>query len=264
MRTEPLRHGRSEGAGPGEPARADALPDPLFEPEPAAEMVTDPEGIIREVSPSAGVLLRAAPAYLLGVPLRALVQRGDRARLLALIAPPPASIADDGASVRLAVPGGIAVTAEMSVNAARDDKGFVTGLRWRVHERRPDRSAGGAPAEPALRRRLERLADDGQGICLLRADGRVTWISELAVRMLHWDAEQVVGNGWAELVPEARQDGHSPLALALRHGREGSGTFGDAARGDGTAATLDYVVLPLLEDDRVLGAALAFTELGPG
>ena len=50
----------------------------------------------------------------------------------------------------------------------------------------------------------------------------------------------------------------------LRRGREGSGTFTDVARGDGTTATLDYVVLPLIEDDRVLGAALAFTELGPG
>src|SRR4051794_21878488 len=106
MRTERLRHGRSGGAGPGETARVDALPDPLFEPEPAAEMVTDPEGIIREVSPSAGVLLRAAPAYLVGVPLRALVMRVDRARLLALLAPPAASVAQDGASVRLAVPGG--------------------------------------------------------------------------------------------------------------------------------------------------------------
>jgi hypothetical protein len=34
------------------------------------------------------------------------------------------------------------------------------------------------------------------------------------------------------------------------------------ARADATLATLDYVVLPLLEDDRVLGAALAFTEAG--
>jgi PAS domain-containing protein len=263
MRTEHLRHGRSEGAEPGETAPVDALPDPLFASEPAAELVTDPEGVIREVSPSAGVLLRSAPAYLEGVPLRALVHRADRARLLALLAPPPSTIENDGASVRVAVPGGIAVTAEMTPSAARDDKGFVVGLRWRVHERRPEATEDGqADAEPALRRRLERLAESGQGVCLLQADGRVTWMGPIARDMLRWDAGQVVGNSWAELAPQAGSDPHSPLALALRRGREGSGAFREVLRGDGTIVSLDYVVLPLLEGDRVLGAALAFTEVG--
>jgi PAS domain-containing protein len=263
MQSERLRHGRSESAAPDGAVSTDALPAPLFGSEPVAELVTDPEGVIRSVSPAAGILLRAAPAYLEGVPLRALVHRGDRSRLLALLAPPPAVSVDNGATVRLSVPGGLSVTAEMSVNAARDPEGFVVGLRWRVHERRPANGAGEGEAEPALRRRLDHLAQGGQGICLLRADGIVTWIGASALAMLGWQVGQVVGNPWAEVVPEAGGDRPTALQLALRHGREGSGIFREVACGDGSAVTLDYVVLPLIEDDRVLGAALAFTAVGP-
>jgi len=81
--------------------------------------------------------------------------------------------------------------------------------------------------------------------------------------MLALEPGGVLGQTWAGLVREADSDDHT-LALALRRGREGSGTFHRVTRGDGTLTTLDYVVLPLSEDDRVLGAALVFTEVGPG
>jgi PAS domain S-box-containing protein len=259
MSTEQLRHGYASGhadATPGE-----GLPEPLFEHAPMAELVTDPQGVIRSVSPAAGVLLRAAPAYLEGVPLRALVQRSDLPRLLSLLGPRAVATAHDGAAIRLAVPGGSSVAAEMTVSAARDAKGFVVGLRWRVHERRHVATPGASDAEPELRRRLEPLVASGHGVCLLRADGIVTWISAAALQMLGWKLGEVVGNPWAELVPEAGPDGRTPLQLALRRGREGTGTFHAVARGDGTQATLDYAVLSLIEADRVLGAALVFTEV---
>ena len=258
MRTQHLRQGGSAKHRVAQTAIQDVLPAPLFEPEPGAELITDPQGVIRSVSPSAGVLLRAAPAYLEGLPLRALVKRSDLPRLDSLLAPPASERVSDGAAVRLAVPGGIPVAAEMTVSAARDAGGFVVGLRWRVHERRPASGTG----EPALRRRLKRLMAARHGVCLMRADGVVTWINGAALGMLGRRFGQVVGNPWTEFVPEAGEEGRTPLQLALRRGREGSGTFLGVARADGTLATLDYVVLPLLEDDRVLGAALAFTEVG--
>jgi PAS domain-containing protein len=260
MRVQHPRQGAPEQDRVAETALADVLPAPLFEPGPGAELVTDPQGVIRSVSPSAGVLLRAAPAYLEGVPLRTLVQRSDLPRLLALLAPPAPDKAYESATLHLAVPGGIAVAADMSVGVERDAEGFVVGLRWRVHERRPAPGTGEAGAEPALRRRLERLLEWEHGVCLMRADGIVTWISASALGMLGWQFGRVVGNPWAEIVPEA---GRTPLQLALRRGREGSGTLEKVARADGTLVTLDYVVLPLLEDDRVIGAALAFTVVRP-
>ena len=264
MRGQNLRQGSPEKHLVAETAIGDVLPSPLFDPGLGAELITDPQGVIRSVSPSAGVLLRAEPAYLEGVPLRTLVQRSDLPRLLSLLAPPASDMASDGATVRLAVPGGTSVAAEMTVSAARDAKGLVVGLRWRVHERRPARRTEEPDAEPALRRRLERLVASGHGVCLMRADGVVTWISGAALRMLDWKRNQVVGSSWAELVHEAGEDGRTPLQLALRRGREGSGAFDRVTRADGTLTTLDYVVLPLLEDDRVLGAALTFTAVDVG
>jgi PAS domain S-box-containing protein len=254
-----LRQGSPEKDLVAETAIRDVLPAPLFHPGPRAELITDPQGVISSVSPSAGILLRAAPTYLEGVPLRALVHRSDRPRLRSLLTAPTSEKAYDRATLRLAVPGGTSVAAEMTVSAARDTEGFVVGLCWRVHERRRARGTDELAAEPALRRRLQRLVASGHGVCLMRADGVVTWISGVALRMLGWKRNQVVGSSWAELVPEAGKDGRTPLQLALRRGREGSGVFDRVARADGTLTTLDYVVLPLLEDDRVLGAALAFT-----
>jgi PAS domain-containing protein len=258
MRTQHLRQGDPAKHRVAQTATEDVLPAPLFEPGPGPQLVTDPQGVIRSVSPSAGVLLRAAPAYLEGVPLRTLVRRSDLPRLQSLLAPNASETAYEGAAVRLAVPGGTSVAAEMTVSAARDAAGFVVGLRWRVHERRPAAGTG----EPDLRRRLKRLIGSGHGVCLMRADGIVTWISGTALRTLGRQFGQVVGHPWAELVPEAGDESRTPLGLALRRGREGSGVFAGVARADGTLATLDYVVLPLLEDERVLGAALAFTEAG--
>jgi PAS domain-containing protein len=254
-----LRQGIADEDRVAEAAIRDVLPRPLLEPGPGAELITDPEGVIRSVSPSAGVLLRAAPAYLEGVPLRALVQRADLPRFLSLLAPPGTETAPESAAVRLAVPGGISVAAEMTVSAERDPEGFVVGLRWRVRERHPASWPGEPEGEPALRRRLERLLAAGHGVCLMRADGIVTWIGGAALRMLDWQNGEVVGNPWAELVADDGREGPTPLQLALRRGREGSGIFERVPRGDGRLATLDYVVLPLLEGDRVLGAALAFT-----
>jgi PAS domain-containing protein len=259
MCSQHLRQGSADQDRVAETAIRDVLPTPLFEPGLRAELITDPQGVIRSVSHSAGVLLRADPAYLEDVPLRALVQRSDLPLLLSLLAPPGPEKAPESATVRLAVPGGISVAAEMTVTAERDPEGFVVGLRWRVHERHPASGPGAAEDEPALRRRLERLLAAGHGVCLMRADGIVTWIGGAALKMLGWQLGQVVGNSWAELVGEAGREDPTPLALALRRGREGSGIFDRVPRGDGTLATLDYAVLPLLEGDRVLGAALAFT-----
>ena len=66
----------------------------------------------------------------------------------------------------------------------------------------------------------------GHGVCLVRADGLVTWIGAAALR----DARLAASTrSWAtrgELVPEAVVEGRqTPLQLALRRGREGSGTF---------------------------------------
>ncbi len=258
MRTQHLRQGDPAKHRVTHSAAQDVLPVPLFEPGPGAQLITDPQGVILSVSPSAGVLLHAAPAYLEGVPLRTLVRRSDLPRLQSLLAPNASETAYEGAAVRLAVPGGTSVAAEMTVTAARDAAGFVVGLRWRVRERRPAAGTG----EADLRRRLKRLIESGHGVCLMRADGIVTWISDTALRILGRQFGQVVNHPWAEFVPEAGAEGRTPLRLALRRGREGSGAFDGVRRADGTLATLDYVVLPLLEDDRVLGAALAFTEAG--
>jgi len=262
MRAQEFCKGRPDGAGHADAAPDDALPVPLFESEPVADLVTDPAGVIRSVSPAAGVLLRAAPGYLEGVPLVALVLRADRSRFLALLGSPEAGWARDGATVHLAVPGGLPVVAEMSLAVTRDAAGFVAGLRWQVRDQRPRPGAAASDAEAALRRRLGRLAAAGHGICLLRADGIVTWIGAAALEMLGWQLGHVVGHHWADLVSEAEGDDPSPLQLALRRGRQGSGRFHGVARGNGTVTALDYFVLPLIEDERVLGAALAFIEAG--
>ena len=254
MRMEGRTHaipanGRAEAGG-------DALPAPLFSSAPVAELVTDPAGVIREVTRGAAALLRAEEGVLRGTPLRALVLHGELARLQVLLAGEPAH---DGALLRLAVPGGRSIRAELTVTAARDDRGFVTGLRWRVQERQPRARPSESESAVALRRRLERLVEAGHGVCLIGGDGVMTWAGTAALRMLGRSADEVVGHPWADLAPGGSERG---VSLAMRRGREGSGTFTSFERGDGGVTALDYVVAPLIEDDGVVGVALAFTEVG--
>jgi PAS domain-containing protein len=213
-----------------------------------AELVTDPAGVIRNVTPAAAALLRAEPGFLRGAPLRSLVRRDDVPRLTVLLA---AEASRDGASVQLAVPGGRSVSAELTVTAARDDRGFVTGLRWRVRERRRGARLRESEGAVALRHRLERLIADGHGVCLIGADGVVSWAGTAALRVMGRGYDEVVGGSW-------------PVDLAMRRGREGSGAFPTFTRGDGSVTALDYVVAPLIEDDGVVGVALVFTEAEPG
>jgi PAS domain-containing protein len=254
MRTEDRRQTvRANGVAPAAPS---ALPVPLFAPEPRAEVTTDLEGVIRDVTPGAAALLCAEPGFLRGTRLRSLVRHDDLPRLEVLLSGEPAN---DGAHVRLAVPGGRRVGAELTVTAARDPSGRVTGLRWRVHERRADPPAE-SPAAAALRHRLERLVEAGHGVCLVDREGLVTWAGDAALEILGRPGADMVGSRWEELAPETA-DG--PVSLALRRGREGSGTFARVAQGNDSVTAVDYVVAPLIEDDGVVGVALAFSEVGP-
>lgn len=229
---------------------ADTLPSPLFAAAAPAELVTDLKGTISGMTPGAAALLRVTPAALRGVSLATVVRRSDRERLSALLSAVPP---DDGARVRVAVAGGLSVEAELTLTAQRGRGGRVTGLRWRVRDHRLE----GVPDEPAaagaLRRRMERLRDAGRGICLVDHEGKVTWAGPVAEHMLGRSAHALVGRPWPE---------SGALAAALRHGREGSGTLTDVPAGDGSMAALDYVVVPLVDEHRVLGAALAFTRVG--
>ncbi len=242
--------GKDPGEATGAESPAVTLPTPLLETGPPAEVVTDPRGTITSVSATASALLQATPGSLQGRQLANIVRGADRARLSALLS---ASPPEDGARVRVAVPGGRAVEAELTLTPQRDEDGRVSGLRWRVRERRPDGGPPESPAAAALRRRLERLRDAGHGICLLSAEGTVTWAGPVAERMLGRPAEDLVGSSWPA---------SDALSAALRRGREGSGSLGPVTRRDGSETAVDYVVVPLVEDHRVLGAALAFSEVG--
>jgi PAS domain-containing protein len=243
-------------AGNGTPPSHGALIAP-----PASYLVTDPGGVIRHADPLAVSLLGSDARYLEDVPLRTFVARADRLALRALLHPADdAAERCDGAAVRLVVPGGRHVEAELTAGAERDADGRVVGLRWRVQEWRP--AGADEPLEAArTRRRVEALAAQGHGVCAIRCDGSISWANEAASELLAVPCEQLAGRSWRDLVVDAGGPGGlTALDLALRTGREGHGAFAGVRRGDGSTVALDYVAVPLHERDRVAGAALVVSE----
>jgi PAS domain S-box-containing protein len=120
----------------------------LFELAPAAYLLTDRAGVIEEANRRAVSLLGLARPFLVGMPLAVFVAAEDREGLRDRL-----SRVDDldgeAWQLRLQPWRRDPVPVAVSLGAARDQAGAVTGLRWQLLELPPAGPAGASPGRPA-------------------------------------------------------------------------------------------------------------------
>jgi PAS domain S-box-containing protein len=163
----------------------------LFEHAPAAYLVTDAAGTIREANRLAARLLGVTPRLLEGQPLLVFVAAEDRWALRDQLWLTSSRRERSEWDLRLQPPRHGAVPARAAVGVVRDRSGQVRELRWLLQERQPPRPAGAAVAATAgaargdLATMLEEVVQaaaallraDGAGLILLYVDGGLRWVA---------------------------------------------------------------------------------------
>lgn len=111
------------------------------------------------------------------------------------------------------------------------------------------------------------LRSIGEGVHVLDADGRITFVNPSASEMLGFPPQELVGQDQHTLIHHTRLDGSSyasadcPILAALRDGgvrRQDNEIFW---RKDGTSFPVDYIATPIQRNDAVIGAVVAFRDV---
>ncbi len=162
----------------------------LFDFAPAAYLVTDPAGIIREANRAAGLLLNVEPRFLTGKPMANFVAREGRASFRLAVA----RLDRDGPApewgYRLVPRLEGAFEATLQVAVSRDWTGDVVALLWSI--RRDARAAPPGGDRPAAREPEPAAADDEARSLRALLDGlaAVAWEADAAT-----GAYRFVGRG---------------------------------------------------------------------
>ena len=126
------------------------------------------------------------------------------------------------------------------------------------------------PAE-RLKDRLAEVARDqayrnslGEGAYVLDERGRLLELNPVGEELLGWDVEELRGRDMHDAVHYRRPDGtpfprdECPLLGVLQSGVDFAETHDTFIRKDGSELPVAYVSSPVLVDDEVVGAVLAF------
>ena len=99
---------------------------------------------------------------------------------------------------------------------------------------------------------------------MLDAEGRLVTMNPAAERLLGWSAAELRGRNMHASVHYLREDGsrfpeeECPLLGVLRSGEEFAETEDVFVRQDGSLLRVAYVSSPVIVEDEIVGAVLAF------
>ncbi|NMC48801.1 MAG: EAL domain-containing protein, partial [Desulfovibrio sp.] len=127
----------------------------------------------------------------------------------------------------------------------------------------------GAEAALAASNRLGRLILEavGEGIFGIDRSGRITFVNPATAQLTGYPADKLTGEDPHALWHHSKPDGKpfprskSPILKVLADGRRRHVREDWFWRADGRIFPVDYVVTPLLEDDRICGAVVAFRDI---
>ena len=118
---------------------------------------------------------------------------------------------------------------------------------------------------------LARIARDeafrnslGEGAYVLDADGRLLELNPAGEKLLGWTAAELRAREMHDVIHHRRPDGtpfprhECPLIGVLATGEEFAETEDEFVRRDGAMLPVAYVSSPVLVDDEIVGAVLAF------
>jgi PAS domain S-box-containing protein len=107
----------------------------------------------------------------------------------------------------------------------------------------------------------------GEGVIVIDAEGRLTFMNPEAERLLGWTSEELVGKELHEEIHHQRPDGTSyPLdecasSEVLRTGVRQMVARDAYLRKDGSFLPISYVTAPVREGDKVVAAVIAFQDI---
>jgi PAS domain S-box-containing protein len=241
----------------------------LFEFAPAAYLVTDTVGVVKQANRRAASLLGVAQHFLVGRPLAMYVASDDRWRLRdqlgRLDGPEPGSW-----ELRLQPRQRETVPVTVSTGVVRDQAGRVTGLRWLLTEP----VAGGPAASPTLTvvpgpapdgdtlteglrqvvgTVVPLLGADGAGLMLADQDGELQWVAGTSEAQVAFErAERDLGEGpCVDAFASGELVWTSDLRADPRWPRLTPAARANLVRG--------VVAAPVLQDGRLAGACNAVT-----
>jgi PAS domain S-box-containing protein len=151
------------------------------------------------------------------------------------------------------------------------------GRRMKLHGERPFILIHGIDvteqheAEEALhlatRQRELILESVGDGIYGIDLEGRLTFINEAGARLLGYDADELTGREFHQVIHHSHGDGTpysrttSPIFMAMRR-RESTRVRDEVFwRRDGSKFQVEYIANPLIEDGQLSGMVVAFQDV---
>jgi PAS domain S-box-containing protein len=108
----------------------------------------------------------------------------------------------------------------------------------------------------------------GEGVYALDREGRLTFMNPAAQAMLGWKEEDLLGNDMHSAIHFQTLDGTAvpasdcPLLGVLKTGEKFQSTDDAFTRGDGTVFPVEYVSSPFRRDGGIVGAVVAFRDIG--
>lgn len=124
------------------------------------------------------------------------------------------------------------------------------------------------PSHPSWSHRLRLLLEStGEGIYGIDLQGRCTFINRAGARLLGRDPQAVLGLNMHELIHHTRPDGRHypeaecPIFDAFRRGEACRLEDEVLWRADGSAFPAEYASHPIVEEGRLLGAVVTFTDI---
>lgn len=119
-----------------------------------------------------------------------------------------------------------------------------------------------------LNRRNEMILNSaGEGIYGVGLDARTTFINPAALKMLGWEADEIIGRQQHDIMHHTRHDGtphpieDCRIYAAFRNGGVHQVADDLFWRKDGTSFPVEYVSTPIKEDGSVVGAVVVFKDI---
>jgi PAS domain S-box-containing protein len=115
----------------------------------------------------------------------------------------------------------------------------------------------------ALRHRTELLLESvTDGICGISREGIIDFANPAAARLLDWPVEQLIGlhhnSLWPALNASPQVD---PVAAVLKTGERRHVELAELRRRDGTRLPVEFIISPIWDGGKIVGAVLAFRDL---
>lgn len=228
-------------------------------------LLHDGDGTLRYASDSAAAILGFTPEELLATGTEALLHPDDADEYRAFFRGALEGGVSQGLAYRVRNRAGETLWLGCTARPVRDAAGAIVQVQ--LVGRDVTQRKRGEEALRWLSRQVRMILNSaGEGIFGLDPAGNVSFINPVALRMLGFEEQELVGRPHHEAFHFCREDGSAlppeecAVHLTLRDGTPRSVQEEVFCRRDGTLFPVDYTATPALEGERMVGAVVTFRD----